>query len=238
MKLLNYTSQCSSTNEDIVMLLKNQPANFLTLYTFCQTQGRGQYGNTWEMQSGKNLAFSFVLSEEQIKIPLHLFNFHTANILREFVDKKTGADVRVKWPNDIIIKNKKVSGMLIERKKINEKWWVIIGIGVNILQKDFDGLPKAGSLFTQTGKVFELMDWATEMHECFVENILKFPMEEELLRIYNQYLYKRDEVSVFVIQGLRQNGIIQKVDNEGYLWIKLEKEGVKRFFHKEVEMEY
>lgn len=238
MKLLHYISQCGSTNEEIVSLLTNEAQNHLTLYTFCQTNGKGQYGNTWEIQPNQNLAFSFALLEESIQIPFHLFNFHTANILREFIAKKTENNVEVKWPNDIIIQQKKVSGMLIERKKINGKSWLIIGIGVNILQKKFEHLPKAGSVFTQTGLSFDLTEWAAEMHEYFKENILNFPSEIEILEIYNQHLFRREQVSVFEINKIRQNGIIQYVDSEGYLWVNLENAGLQRFFHKEVELVY
>lgn len=238
MKLFNHISQCSSTNDEIISLWEQNPRDFLTLYTFHQTNGRGQYGNTWEIQPNQNLAFSFALLEENIQIPFQLFNFHTANILRDFIAKKTETEVQIKWPNDIILRNKKISGMLIERKKVAGKIIYIIGVGINILQENFAHLPKAGSVFTQTGLSFDLTEWAEEMHEYLVQNILVFPTEAGILQEYHSHLFRRGQVSVFNIKGMRQNGIIQRVDSEGFLWVELENEGLKKFFHKEIELEY
>lgn len=238
MDLLNYVQQCRSTNDEILTIWSENPNDFLTLYTFDQTNGRGQYGNSWHIRPKQNLAFSFVLSENNIKIPFGMLNFHTANILREFIAKKTDSEVLIKWPNDIILYKKKISGMLIERKKLDKEWLYIIGIGINILQENFPNLPKAGSLLTQTGRRFDLTEWAKEMHKYFFENFWDITSDEEILRQYHSYLFRREQVSVFNIKGLRQNGIIQHIDSEGYLWVNLEYNGLQKFYHKEIEMEY
>jgi len=118
---LFYIQQCSSTNDEIINLLKSHDGiRELTLYTFDQTKGRGQYGNTWDTAPNQNLAFSMALLQNEVSQSDTLFNFHTANILRDFIVKKTETKVEVKWPNDIIIHHKKVSGMLIEKKKIGK----------------------------------------------------------------------------------------------------------------------
>ena len=150
-------SQCSSTNDEILHHLGGlKKEDTQTLYTFDQTKGRGQYGNVWEVVPYQNLAFSIAFLSERISMSHHLFNFHTANILRRFIAKKTEKQTQVKWPNDIILLGKKVSGMLIERKKIAKKEFFIVGIGINILQEKFDDLPKAGSILTQTKVSFDL----------------------------------------------------------------------------------
>ena len=81
--------------------------------------------------------------------------------------KKTETKVEVKWPNDIIIHHKKVSGMLIEKKKIGNNVYFIVGIGLNILQRNFQNLPKAGSILTQTKKEFDLENWTKRNARIF-----------------------------------------------------------------------
>ena len=170
MDTLFYIQQCSSTNDEIINLLKSHNAiRELTLYTFDQTKGRGQYGNTWDTAPNQNLAFSMALLQNEVSQSDTLFNFHTANILRDFIAKKTETKIEVKWPNDIIIHHKKVSGMLIEKKKIGNNVYFIVGIGLNLLQRNFQNLPKAGSIFTQTKKEFDLENWTKEMHAFFLE---------------------------------------------------------------------
>ena len=135
MDTLFYIQQCLSTNDEIINLLKSHDGiRELTLYTFDQTKGRGQYGNTWDTAPNQNLAFSMALLQNEVSQSDILFNFHTANILRDFIAKKTETKVEVKWPNDIIIHHKKVSGMLIEKKKIGNNVYFIVGIGLNLLQ--------------------------------------------------------------------------------------------------------
>ena len=65
---------------------------------------------------------------------------------------------------------------------------------------------------------------------------LKIP--KDIVSVYNKHLFRKDEISVFEIKGVRQNGIIQQTDSGGYLWINLEKDGVRKFSHKEIELLY
>ena len=239
MDTLFYIQQCSSTNDEIINLLKSHDGiKELTLYTFDQTKGRGQYGNTWDTAPNQNLAFSMALLQNEVSQSDTLFNFHTANILRDFIAKKTETKVEVKWPNDIIIHQKKVSGMLIEKKKIGNNVYFIVGIGLNLLQQNFQNLPKAGSILTQTKKEFDLENWTKKMHAFFLEKVFEPVSSAEILDQYHRFLFKKDEVSVFEIDKIRQNGIIKKVDEQGYLWIDLENESLKRFYHKEIKLLY
>lgn len=239
MNIFSHIEQCSSTNDEILNIINtDSEEDIFTLYTFNQTQGRGQYGNSWLSNSDKNLAFSIAFRCNKINLPYHLFNFHTANVLREFIAKKTDAKVEVKWPNDIITSRKKISGMLIERIKRLESDFYVLGIGINILQEDFLNLPKAGSILTQTSLRFNLHEWAKEMNEFLINNLFGEKKEEQILEDYNKNLFRKDIISVFEIKGDRQNGIIKKVDNDGFLWVELEHSGLKKFYHKEIELLY
>ena len=110
MNQIFYTKKSSSTNDEIdhyLPKLKKIEDEWITLYTFDQTNGRGQYGNIWRIAPNENLAFSMAFHQRKILISDNLLNFHTANILRDFIAKKTETEVKVKWPNDIILQNKK-----------------------------------------------------------------------------------------------------------------------------------
>ena len=128
--------------------------------------------------------------------------------------------------------------MLIEKKKIGNNVYFIVGIGLNLLQQNFQNLPKAGSILTQTKKEFDLENWTKKMHAFFLEKVFEPVSSAEILDQYHRFLFKKDEVSVFEIDKIRQNGIIKKVDEQGYLWIDLENEGLKRFYHKEIKLLY
>lgn len=232
---LIYKSEVNSTNEAILDLLHNTPEAF-AIYTFNQTKGRGQYGNIWTSQRNQNLAYTIAIKACLIKLDDVRFNYHTATITRDFVANLTKSDVRIKWPNDLIIKQKKISGILIEKKKINNDVYYIVGIGINILQENFNHLPKAGSILTTTAKKMDLQTFAKAFHQYFNNEIISTISEEKVLDDFNFHLFKKDEISVFIKSDTRQNGIIKSADAEGYLWIDFENDGLQKVFHKEVEL--
>ena len=238
MSNLIYVPESLSTQDEIEVVLLQNDFTFVGMYTFNQTQGKGQYGNVWQSSENLNIAYSLALGCENIHFPKILFNYHTAVVIRNFLAKLTQNNVKIKWPNDIIIQQKKVAGILIEIKKIYKKEFYIIGIGLNVLQTDFGKLPKAGSLLTQTRQSFHLKETAQELHHYLTESFEKPASELDILKNFNQNLFRKNEISVFEINGLRQNGIIERADEKGFLWVNLENEGLRKFFHKEIELLY
>ncbi|UKB79401.1 biotin--[acetyl-CoA-carboxylase] ligase [Chryseobacterium sp. MEBOG07] len=237
MSQLFYLKECSSTNDEISKFLLYENSNFLGLHTFNQTKGRGQYGNVWTPTAGKNLAYTLAVNTQDILCSDFMLNYYTAMVVRDFLAKLSDSEVKIKWPNDIILKGKKIVGILIEKKKINQNNYFIIGTGINILQENFDEISNAGSLFTQTGILFDLEDVALNLHEFLSEKLKNIPSDKEILNGFNENLFRKDLISVFEIEKARQNGIIRNVDEQGKLWIELE-DGMHSFYHKEVKLLY
>ena len=237
MRLL-YLKECYSTHDEIEKLLSSATLDLQAVYTFNQTRGKGQYGNSWETVRNLSLAYSLAVPDETIKLPNHLFNFHTAELLADFLAILTNHKIEIKWPNDIIINSKKVSGILIEKKVINKRSYFLIGIGLNILEENFKHLPKAGSLLTQTGNRYDLENLTVSLHAYFEEKLTQPISQNEVLEKLNRRLFRKDLISVFEINGLRQNGIIKQVDDDGFLWVELESDGLQKFFHKEISLLY
>lgn len=238
MPSLVYLKKSVSTNDEISDYFTLNKNEITAIYTFDQTKGRGQYGNSWNTLTDQNLAFTFCIKKDKICYSNSLFNYYTAVLFQKFFANVTNAEVKIKWPNDLILKNKKFAGILIEAKKVNNVEVFIIGIGVNVLQTTFENLPKAGSILTETGKSLDLDKLAEDLFSFLNENISAEILEEKTLEKFNEHLFRKNEVSVFEIKGFRQNGIIKNADSDGYLWIELENEGLKKFFHKEIELLY
>ena len=236
MNSLIYFNNCASTQDELIDFLNQHylSEDFLAVYTFNQTKGRGQYGNSWENLPEENLAYSFALKTKNINISDTCFNFYTAILVRDFIANLTKTEVKIKWPNDLILKNKKICGMLFEKSKN----YFVVGIGINILQENFKNLPKAGSVLSQTGLSFELKAFTESLHQYIFEHLVQKEIPNNILELYHLHLYRKNEVSVFEKNEVRQNGIIQNVDENGYIWIDLENEGLQKFFHKEIELLY
>jgi len=237
MSELFYRNACSSTNDEISDVLLYPQSNFIGLYTFNQIKGRGQYGNSWTSAAEQNLAYTLAVKTSCIHHSGFLFNYYTAIAVQSYLANLTEKIVKIKWPNDIIIKNKKVAGILIEKKKINQESYFIIGVGINILQEKFDEISNAGSLLTQTGEIFNLKPFAEKLHLFLIEKLNNIPNDDEVLNQFNLNLFKKDEVSVFEIENVRQNGIIKNADKNGEIWIELES-GLRSFYHKEIKLLY
>ena len=236
MNSLIYFNNCASTQDELIDFLNQHylSEDFLAIYTFNQTKGRGQYGNSWENLPEENLAYSFALKTKNSNVSDTCFNFYTAILVRDFIANLTKTEVKIKWPNDLILKNKKICGMLFEKSKN----YFVVGIGINILQENFKNLPKAGSVLSQTGLSFELKAFTESLHQYLFEHLVQKEIPNNILELYHLHLYRKNEVSVFEKNEVRQNGIIKNVDETGHIWIDLENEGLQKFFHKEIELLY
>ena len=236
MNSLIYFNNCTSTQDELIDFLNQHylSEDFLAVYTFNQTKGRGQYGNSWENLPEENLTYSFALKTKNINVSDTCFNFYTAILVRDFIANLTKTEVKIKWPNDLILKNKKICGMLFEKSKN----YFVVGIGINILQENFKNLPKAGSVLSQTGLSFELKAFTESLHQYLFEHLVQKEIPNNILELYQLHLYRKNEVSVFEKNEVRQNGIIKNVDETGHIWIDLENEGLQKFFHKEIELLY
>lgn len=238
MSQLFYLKECSSTNDEISKFLLYEESDFIGLHTFNQTKGRGQYGNVWTPTAGKNLAYTLAVNIQNIQCSDFIFNYYTAILVRDFLANLADYDVKIKWPNDIILKGKKIVGILIEKKKINQNNYFIIGTGINVLQDTFEEISNAGSLLTQTGNEFSLESLSLSLHGFLSEKLKNIPSDQEILDSFNKNLFRKDEISVFEIEKERQNGIIRNADDQGELWIELENDGLRSFYHKEVKLLY
>lgn len=151
-----------------------------------QTKGRGRQGRVWESACGEGLFLSVLqypsLPPEQV-MKLTLCG---ALAVCNGIEVLTGLAPMIKWPNDIVIGNKKVCGILTEMKVSGERpVHVVTGIGVNVNQKSF---PKelqqiATSFFLETGKEWDknqltaaICDSLYEMQNLLEDN--RFPMED------------------------------------------------------------
>jgi len=237
MHQLFYLKECSSTNDEVSKFLLYENSDFIGVYTFNQTQGRGQYGNTWTSTAGQNLAYTLAVKAKNFLISDFMFNYYTAIMIRDYLANLTENTVFIKWPNDIILNRKKIVGILIEKKKVHQEQYFIIGAGFNILQEKFDEISNAGSLLTQTGKRFDLEEFTENLNSFLIEKLKNIPSEEEIINQFNSHLFRKNEISVFEIEKERQNGIIRYADEKGEIWIEMEDE-MRSFYHKEAKLLY
>ena len=127
-----------STNNCAKTLANCEIPEGAVVYSEFQTEGHGRMGRPWTAAPGENLLFTVILRPNLEADRTNLLTFFAALSVAEAVESLTDLPVEVKWPNDILMRGKKICGVLSEASFKTEKLdFVLIGIGINVNQRDF-----------------------------------------------------------------------------------------------------
>jgi len=228
-----------STNSFLKKKMNNQEIDdFTIVYSQNQFQGRGRTTKEWISEPNKNIAFSLFkrFKKSELRHLFHLNVIASISIL-ELLKKYNVRDASVKWPNDIMVKNKKISGILIENIiKKNNLINSVIGIGINVNQEKFPDLMCATSIINETRISVEIDSLATDLTKIISSNFKFLELNSNFyLDQYNNKLYNKKQTVVFKNSiGKKQVGKIVKVDLSGNLTIMNEKGKIEYFKENEI----
>lgn len=238
-KSIHFLPSCHSTNTEATLLIRSQKAvNGLIVITNEQTAGRGQQGNVWHSEANSNLTFSVILFPSYLHIKDSFYlnivaSLAIAKTLEHFLPKKI---IKVKWPNDIYVNNRKICGILIENSLRGEQIHsIVLGIGLNVNQETFE-LPTATSLFQESGHAFSLQ----EILETLCENIEKYyldvqeGLQKHLFGLYESKLYALDLLHAYQDADGDFMGYIRGIEENGTLRIEKESGSTNNYQFKEV----
>lgn len=238
----HHYSLLNSTNQKLYQLAEKGVKEWTVVYCDEQDSGKGYSGNVWQTKPYTNATFSFLLKDAFIlDKDLPFLNMWVASTIVDFLSKWQ-ISAKVKWPNDIIVNNKKLAGILIENKIQGTKTkFTIIGIGLNILQTEFYKLPKATSLKKEYPKLdIKVEDFIKDLMYYFhlKYDLIQNQKYSQIIEEYNNLLFKKEEVIAYNFNEKVYNGIMKRVNEEGNAEIELEELGLKIFRHKEITMLY
>lgn len=237
---LIHISETNSTNNYLQSLCSKQKVEELTVVVAdFQTSGRGQRGNSWESDSGKNLLFSIVIFPEFLEARRQFLISQIISLaIKEELDTYT-TDISIKWPNDIYWKEKKICGMLIENdlmgRNISQS---IAGIGININQETFhSSAPNPVSLRQITGKEFDLFEILKNivLRIQSYYSLLKKGNTESIVCQYEMSLFRKEGMHRFKDTNGEFLARIIYVEPEGRLILEDEMLNKRGYMFKEVE---
>ena len=213
-----------STNSYLKKLLTKESLDDLTVViSKHQTKGKGRNGNIWANDASLNLAFSIYKRFNRLNINnKFILNLISSIAVFHLLNENKLNKLTIKWPNDIMSENKKISGILIENSvKGNFINHSVIGVGINVNQRKFKNLPNATSMFIETGREFSLDTLASRLGEIFSMNFLQYEKNEgALLKYYNNQLFLKNTDSNFITKdGKRFSGKITRINKNGELII-------------------
>lgn len=233
-KNLLFLPSCHSTNIEAANLLEKQQVNEGTIViTDNQLAGKGQRGNSWTSDPGKNLTFSLIVKSNFLPI-VHQFhlNIFVSLAIADFLNQFQPG-FHVKWPNDVYYDDEKICGILIQNTVKGDMLEnTVIGIGLNINQQFQE--TKATSLAMVTGAVFDLNEVFQQLCQALEKRYLQLKRNElaYLKRDYTNRMYWYGEDHLFRDDKVFQGRIIG-VSDAGLLQIESQ-EGLKEFNFKEV----
>lgn len=235
----------STTSTNLVarkLIEEGNPDPFTVISTDFQLNGRGQSGNTWESEAGKNLLFSVILYPDFI--PAHkqfiINQLISVALCLELEQLMPDASIWIKWPNDLLVNRKKIAGILIENSIMNSKLgWSIAGIGLNVNQEMFgENLPLATSIHAHLQRTTErnllLTNIINQIQDQFTT--LKGDNGLSLHALYMKRLFQLNQQAQYRQNGTTFTATISRIDEYGRL--VLLKNGQEEVFCDVKEIEF
>ncbi|KAA9357601.1 biotin--[acetyl-CoA-carboxylase] ligase [Larkinella humicola] len=237
---INYLPTCQSTNDVAADLIASETAlDGAVVITGNQTAGRGQRGNQWEAQPNQNLTFSVILQPTFLQASEQFWlNIAISLGISDWLATYVGDRLKIKWPNDLYVLQRKIGGILIENTLYGYTIaWSVVGIGLNINQTRFQ-TPTATSLSNETPNDLDFV--LPELFPSLLESLerrylaLRAGQRDVLKTNYLQRLFRYQEESEFRADGKHFRGIIVGVEETGRLAIQVG-DKLRSFAFKEVE---
>jgi len=235
-----YFESIDSTNKFILdYISKNKPNHPIVAYTDYQTEGKGQIGRYWESETSKNLLMSLHFLPEKL-LPENQFNLsmYTALIVATVLKSIMQTEVKIKWPNDIYIGDKKIAGILIQNvlqgKCIKNS---VIGIGLNVNQTTFsDFIPNPTSMKLITNLTFEISKILDEICDLFFKNINSIYEYKSLKYNYISKIYSFREWKKYQKGEVVFEGMIIDIEPSGRLILELKNGLAESYNFQEIKL--
>lgn len=229
-----------STNDYAILLCdRNKVDEGTFIWTQHQTKGRGQRGNSWESKQNEGLSFSIVYYPNSLALDkLNFLSIAAAVASRAFLaGLLPESEVQIKWPNDLVVNQKKIGGILVENSlQGNRIQRSIFGVGININQARFpEGLAEAISLFQLKQKKTDIKALVSNsLFEIFEEKYIcvRDGRFASLLDEYRKHLWGKGK-SINLIHGSEAiSAILLDIEEDGSLKINIQ-EKIQRVFWPE-----
>lgn len=231
---VRHCEKVSSTNTVAAAMIRDQaPAEGTVITASYQDSGRGQQGNSWESEPGKNLLMSVILYPVMVSpADQFIISRFVSLAVHDLVAGHSPA-ARIKWPNDIYVGDDKIAGILIENSIMGDMLaTTIAGIGLNVNQQIFrSGAPNPVSLRQVTG-------WELDLAAVTVDLIAALDRRYDMVirgeaatleREYHKALYRAGEWHRFSDDTGVFEGMIEMVMPDGMLSVR-KRNGVSRLY--------
>ena len=194
--------------------------NHDVVYTFNQTKGDGRTNRIWT-SNNDSLTFSILFKDQFIYDNFESLSIISATSVYQILSKRL-KNVKIKWPNDIIVNDKKICGILLETRISSKIEGLILGIGLNVNNKNFDSSLNATSLYLETQKEENIDSLLLEIVQQILENIelLKIGKSNHI-EIINQNNYLLNKQAYAYINNKKEKVTVLHILENNHLVVLL-----------------
>ena len=224
----------STNNYAMTLIDANKAQHGLTIMAKNQLAGKGQRGKTWVAGTGECLMMSLIVAPKVAIREQFVFSAAVAGIIAKILKNKSdNYSVQIKWPNDIIVNDKKAGGILIENVLRGSNWThSIIGLGLNVKQTCFPPeLPYATSLKIESGFDFDLRKLCEEIRDSILMQLEIGLQSNGVKEFYNECLYKKGCLQKFSNDTGEWQAEIIKAMSDGTLAVRTESGTTEYYIH-------
>ena len=226
---LHYYAETGSTNADAKQFAEQGAVHGTLVVADTQTSGRGRRGHSWQSPAGTTIAMSLVCRPDFSPEKASMLTLVMGLAVADAIAEVTGLDTKIKWPNDTVINQKKVTGILTEMSAEPDYiQYVIIGIGINV-NSGIEAFPEeirdmATSLKIESKKQISRAEIIAAVMKYFENYYEIFCRTQDLSGIREAY-HKRlanlnADVKVLDPKGTYP-GIARGIDEDGNLLVEL-----------------
>lgn len=228
---LVFHRETDSTNLDAKALAEKGEASGAVAVADMQTAGRGRRGRGWVSPAGKDIYMSLMLRPECRPEKASVLTLVMAVSVLEAIQEVVTQSCNIKWPNDIVVNNRKVCGILTEMSaELDGIHYVVIGAGINVNQEQMASeiQDKATSLYIEGGERIRRAKLVARVLHYFEENYAIFEKNWDfsgLVAQYNRHLVNRNrEVRVLDPKG-EYEGVARGINEKGELIVERKDDG-------------
>ncbi|MDP4114736.1 MAG: biotin--[acetyl-CoA-carboxylase] ligase [Bacteroidota bacterium] len=233
-----YAEEIDSTNSALLDKSNNINTNGSVFLAEMQTAGRGRKDRIWESNKEQNLTFSIMITDKALlKKSINFINFGAALAVSSAIENLYQIKTELKWPNDVLINSKKISGILLESiSSGNSITKLVVGFGVNVNQSAFPGEYNIHptSLRFEAGHEVSREGLLAEILNLFEEILIKIKENpSNILKDWkNRCRMIGEKISITEDNNVKY-GIFDDLDDEGYLLLRT-KDGMEKIHFGDV----
>lgn len=218
---IHYFSETSSTMDTARNMARKGCPHFTVVIAGKQNKGRGRLNRIWISSEG-GLYFTLVIRPQIPAALASRITFLASVVLAQILRKLYNIDAKVKWPNDILVEGKKISGMLSEMEaEADMVTFINIGIGINVNNDPLLKEPGATSIKILKGKEFLRKELLSMFLDEFETRLNKESLDD-IIPQWKKYTMTLNRPVKIVTTSETYEGIAVDVDENGSLILKLE----------------